>query len=106
MYNATTGISPYYLLYGREAKLPVDHLLGVDFENSDDLVTEHRKRLRAAWTLVESNSEKSAEKRREVHDKKSTPSTINIGSKILIRNHVKGRNKMKDEWKPDPYIVI
>ena len=107
--HATTGISPYYLLYGREPRLPVDHLLGVDFddfENSDDWVTEHRKRLRAAWILAESNSEKSAEKRREVHDKKSTPCAIDIGTKVLIRNHVQGRNKMQDVWKPEPYIII
>ena len=104
--HATTGMSPYYLLYGREPRFPVDHLLGVDFDDFDDWVTEHKKRLRAAWTLAESNSEKSAEKRREVHDKKSTPCAIYIGTKVLIRNHVQARNKMQDVWKPEPYIVI
>ena len=34
--HATKGIFPYYFLYGRESRFPVDHLLGADFENSDD----------------------------------------------------------------------
>ena len=29
-----------------------------------------------------------------------------IGSKVLIRNHVQGTNKMQDAWKPQPNIVI
>ena len=42
-------------------------------------MTEDKKRLRAAWTLAESNSKKGAKKRREVRDKKSTPCAIDIG---------------------------
>lgn len=57
-------------------------------------------------TLAESNSKKSAEKRREVHEKKSTLCEINIGTLALMKNHVQRRKKIQHVSKPKSYIDV
>jgi hypothetical protein len=108
--HATTGLSPFYLLFGREPRLPVDHLLGIKHDsNATDVyewVDSHKKRLNEAFTDALQNTKKSAEKRRELHDRNSTPCAIQVGAKVLVKNHVQGRNKIQDVWKDVPYIVI
>ncbi|CAG2185997.1 unnamed protein product [Mytilus edulis] len=32
--------------------------------------------------------------------------SIEIGSNILLKKHVQGRNKMQDNWHPTPYRVV
>lgn len=108
--HATTGLSPFYLLFGREPRLPIDHLLGLnhdsDTTSADEWLHLHKKRLNKALSEALQNTERSAERRRELHDKSSTPCTIEVGTKVLMRNHVKGRNKIQDVWKAVPYVVI
>ncbi|XP_062575362.1 uncharacterized protein LOC134237285 [Saccostrea cucullata] len=103
------GLTPYFLLYGREPRLPVDYLLGTNKDDVsykvDDWLKSHKEHLQYAWTVAGKNTEKSAEKRREFHERKSIPCSIDVGTKVLIKNHVQGRNKIQDVWKSDPYIV-
>ena len=60
--HSSTGYSPYYLFFGREPRLPVDLLLDVGEEESDfnvdDWVTSHHYRLREAFRLGGSRTEK------------------------------------------------
>ena len=59
VYNATphssTGLSPYYMLFGREPTLPLDHLLGqpsLTVQGQENWVLSHRKRLEEAINLA------------------------------------------------------
>ena len=38
------------------------------------------------------------------HDKSAVSSELEIGSRVLLRNRVKGRNKIEDAWNPTSYI--
>ena len=47
-----------------------------------------------------------AAERKNWHDKSAMSSELEIGSRILLRNHAKGRNKIQDTWNPTSYIVV
>eukprot|EP00794_Sanderia_malayensis_P014549 gene14549-16052_t len=59
--NATTGESPFYLLYGREPRLPIDTALLMPDTNLSSSVAEHRERvvrnLEEAQRIISSNTE-------------------------------------------------
>ena len=70
-YNATphssTGYSPYYLFFGREPRLPIDHLFGADEQSDDDTdpgveqwLTDHHQRMELAFELATGKTEKEA----------------------------------------------
>lgn len=116
IYNATvhslTGYSPYYLFFGREPILPIDLTLGLhkstDDENLpvDDWIQEHRKKTSEASKLALSNTEKSARPRNQQKNKKTSESLIPIGTRVLTRNRIPGRNKIQDTWCSTPYKVV
>jgi len=58
-YNATphpaTGYAPFYLMFGRNAKLPTDFLLGTLEEEPEDWVKVHKKHLELAHQKANEN---------------------------------------------------
>ena len=114
VYNATvhssTGFSPYYLLFGREPTLPIDFILGtLDATQSysvDDWLENHKQRLRQAMERATVNIDKSAQQRCEQHNKDKREAPIDIGTRVLLRNRVQGRNKIQDTWSSTPYKVV
>ena len=114
IYNSTvhssTGYSPYYLLFGREPTLPIDLILGTretsDTTSIDEWLDKHQKRLRNALQNATANTEKSAEQRREQRNKNTKECPIAIGTRVLIRKRVQGRNKIQDTWHSTPYKVV
>lgn len=109
--HSSTGYSPYYLFFGREPRLPVDHLLDVGEEESnfsvDDWVTSHHYRLREAFRLGGSRTEKEALRRARVHNSRARPSDVPVGARVFMRNRgIKGRNKIQDAYDDKPYKVV
>ena len=51
--HSSTGFSPYYLMFAREPRLPIDTLLGVEHDSGMDgssyWLAMHHERLRYAW---------------------------------------------------------
>ena len=47
-----------------------------------------------------------AAERKTLHDKSAVSSDLEMGRRVLLRNRVKGRNKIQDIWNPTPYIVV
>ncbi|XP_052081497.1 uncharacterized protein LOC127719440 [Mytilus californianus] len=114
MYNATphssTGYTPYFLMFGHEPRLPIDNLFHNDMTEIDtDLdiyLANHQKRMTEALKTANENIHKKASERQEVMNRGTDDKTIEIGSNILLKKHVQGRNKMQDNWHPTPYRVV
>ncbi len=112
-YNATrhssTGYSPYYLFFGREPRLPIDHLLGIDDQSEDnhpDLdqwVADHHTQMRPAFELASGKTEKEALRRQQHHNETAKDEDLPI---FLHNRANKGRNKIQDFWADTPHKVI
>ena len=102
--HSTTGYSPYYLLFGTDPILHVDHLLGRyvdDHPPAEDWVAGHQWRLTDAFR----NIERQAALRKARHDARVNDVGIDVGVHVLIRNRIIGRNKIQDAWQSDPYVI-
>jgi transposase InsO family protein len=109
----TTGYSPYYLLYGRESRMPVDITLGVyPDDNGAEIpltkyVSELRERLSHAYNVVNRNITKRGVKNKGLYDKKVRDSIFEPGDMVLMRNvNLHGKIKIADRWENEPYKVI
>ena len=61
--HSTTGYSPYFLFFGREPRLPIDHVLGnghldENIDPSDEWISEHFHRSRDVFKAATKNTEK------------------------------------------------
>lgn len=114
-YNATrhesTGFSPFYVMFGRHPRLPVDVLMGIpeDSEKQDtynDFISNLRERLDFTYKLVNQEATKSREKQKHQYDKKVTSSTLRPGDRVLVKaTSFQGKHKLSYKWEEEPYIV-
>ena len=109
--HSTTSYSPYYLMFGRDPKLPLDHLLGMPSSDEDDQLDEyvasHQRRLRDAFRVASRCSENESLKRRTRNDKSANASDLPVGCRVFVRNvKIRGRSKMQDNWEEEPYRVL
>ena len=111
--NAATGFSPYYLLFGREPRLPVD----VEFElqrggqrgspGESNYISQLRKRLKCAHRKAKHMAQKQQAKHRELYDLKCRGAALDVGDLVLVKQTAwKGRHKIQDRWESGEYQVV
>ena len=108
--HSSTGFSPYYLMFGRSPRLPVDFLLGVEAGRETELATEwvceHQHRLSEAFGQAQKNLKQAAAERKARYDKRIHCVPLKLGDRVLVRDHPIGRAKIQDAWKPETYVVV
>ena len=115
-YNCTaseaTGYSPYYLMFGRQPRLPVDLLLGIrDEEQQQQLeyttyVAALRERLAKAYKVASSTSSRLQRRHKSRYDHRSRGIPVAVGDRVLIKlTGFKGPHKLENQWSKDIYIV-
>lgn len=109
--NEATGYSPYFLMFGREARLPVDVCFGVSADgvsttSHQKYVVKMRRELQAAYQLAQSTAAKMNQDNKERYDHKVRYHCLSPGDRVLIRNlGLKGKHKLADRWRATPYVV-
>ena len=116
-YNCTkysvTGYSPYFLLFGRNPKLPIDIILSEHQEpsnerpNYNNFIQTWNARMKEAFKTAEENIKKrrSADKRqREVP---ATLEPLEVGGRVLVRNLTErgGPGKLCSFWEQKIYRI-
>ena len=115
-YNCTrsevTGFSPFYLLFGRSPRLPVDIMFGLDSESGNidhtTYVDQWRQEMQQAYDIVRENVRKATEKNKRNYDGKVRSSLLCPGDRVLVRNLTPrgGTGKLRNHWEDSVDVVL
>ena len=115
-YNCTrheaTGYTPFYLLFGRTPRLPIDLMFDLTPEQPHgsyrDFVQKWQTDMRQAYNVATSNAQKAAGRSKSYFDKKASGAVLQPGSRVLIRNFTErgGPGKLRAHWEPVTYLVV
>ena len=114
-YNATcstvTGYSPYYLLFGRRSRIPVDYLFPTLCDSPHQTkmevsVVAMQKRLKEAFAVARHLTSDEAAKQRHYYDRKAGAVALQPGDIVMVHtNGFVGKQKVKDRWEDGGFIV-
>ena len=115
-YNCTrsevTGFSPFYLLYGRSPRLPVDMLFNLTSEqgncNHSDYMEKWKQGMEEAYEIARENANKAAVRSKRHYDSKVKSSILQPGDRVLIRNMTPrgGPGKLRSHWEDSIHTVV
>ena len=84
----TTGYTPFFLTYGREARIPADLVYGAPPDEDQraeplhDFVDEQRFRLRESYSIARQELKRHAERRKRDYDLRVRPRHFTVGSMV------------------------
>ena len=114
-YNATcsavTGYSPYYLLFGRKPRIPVDYLFPTLCDSPHQTkmevsVAAMQKRLKEAFTVARCLTSEEVARQCCYYDRKAGAVALQPGDVVMVRTDgFVGKRKVKDQWEDEGFIV-
>ena len=112
--NAATGFSPFFLLYGRAPRLPVDAAFGLDpqtgpgAEDHNQFVQKWKAQMEEAYSIAAKHAAKANERGRRNHDQKVRSSVLHPGDRVLVRNvgRYPGPGKLRSYWEDKLYVIV
>ena len=109
--SAVTGYSPYFLLFGRKARMPVDYLFPT-LHNSphqtkmEVSVAAMQKRLKEAFAVARHLTSQEAAKQWHYYDHKAGAIALQPGDVVVVcTDGFVGKRKVKDWWEDGGFIV-
>ena len=116
-YNCTqhpsTTYSPYFLMFGRQPRPPIDFEMGLpiyvlgDSCSKTRYVQKLKQRLNFAYKKAKEMSQKQAQKYKTSYDKKIKGTQLRFNDIVLVKRVAwKGRHKIQNKWEPSEYVVI
>ncbi|KAK7933215.1 hypothetical protein WMY93_004111 [Mugilogobius chulae] len=115
-YNCTahesTGYAPFYLMFGRIPKLPVDVMFhNAERDNEitdyDSYVKKTRDTLKEALDTAQANADASQRRQARLYNLRVKGTDIEEGDQVLLANKgERGRRKLADRWCSTLYTVV
>ena len=109
--SAVTGYSPYYLLFGRRSRIPVDYLFPTLHDSTHQTkmevsVVAMQKRLKEAFAVARCLTSEEAAKQCHYYDCKAGAVAVQPGDIVMVRtNGFVDNRKVKDRWEDGGFIV-
>ena len=111
--NKSTGFSPFYLMFGRESRLPIDLLFGIELVKEhkttkyDAYVSNWHESMKQAVAIAQKHIDVGKRANVRNYDKKVKMVEVVVGDKVLLKNHEKGgTGKLRSFWEDMVYEVI
>ena len=114
-WNKTTGYSPHYLMFGRDAVLPIDQVFRDVAGSSGEIVQSHQKfvqdwekSMKLAYEIARKNINKSAAYNKNHYDKQATAAALQLGVHVLVQNmrEKEGKPKMRSYYEENIFRVV
>ena len=109
--HSTTGYAPYFLMFGRKPRLPIDVHFGI--ENLSEAkpycvyVDNLRQRLSYAFDRAGEATKKRAAINKRNYDVNARDSCLYPGDRVLVRNlNIRGKHKLSNRWEDHIHRVI
>uniref|UniRef100_A0A3B3HW18 Gypsy retrotransposon integrase-like protein 1 n=1 Tax=Oryzias latipes TaxID=8090 RepID=A0A3B3HW18_ORYLA len=110
--HETTGFAPFYLMFGRVPRLPVDHMFKSVLK--DDNICDYNvyvktlvDDLRSAMLHAQRNIAKEQKHQSDQYNKRVKGLPLSPGDRVLVANkNARGRRKLSDRWEPIIYTVV
>lgn len=116
MYNCTvhetTGYPPFYLMFGRVPRLPVDVLSknilkDPEIGSYDSYVVSLTKDLQEAMAIAQGHIDKEQSRQAELYNHRPKGKSLTTGDQVLVSNtRVRGKGKTADQWESTIYTVV
>ncbi|CAI5682637.1 unnamed protein product [Oreochromis niloticus] len=110
--HETTGFAPFYLMFGRVPRLPVD-LMFRDVLHDDTIcdydtyVKSLMNDLRSAMLQAQEHSTMEQRHQSDQYNRKVKGLPLSLGDQVLLANKgVRGKRKLSDKWEPVVYTVV
>ena len=109
--HPTTGFTPFYLMFGRQARLPVDIVYGTsipDETSTNEYAATLRSSLEEAYDKVRSHMGKKIERQQELYNKKVHGEPFECNDLVWLHSKVVPRGqsrKLHHPWK-GPFRVL
>ena len=109
--SAVTGYSPYFLLFGRKLRMPVDCLFPTLHDSPHQVkmevsVAAMQKRLKEALAVARHLTSQEAARQRCYYDRKAGAVALQPGDVVMVRTDgFVGKRKVKDWWEDRGFIV-
>ena len=111
--NPATGFSPYFLLFGREPRLPVDVEFGLQrggqrgSPGESNYISQLSRRLRFAHRKAKKMAQRQQARHRGLYDLKCRGAALSVGDLVLVKQTAwEGRHKIQDRWEGGEYHVV
>jgi transposase InsO family protein len=110
--NSATGFSPYFLLFGREPRLPLDILLNTykmkQPQSHRQYIANWKSAMSEAYRIASEHAGTRAAIDKKRYDRHAISSTLLPGDRVLVRNNIErgGPGKIRSYWEPSIYKIL
>lgn len=107
---SATGYSPYYLMFGRHPKLPIDLAFGLRTSSDEsstvpEYVQKCQSRFKEAYKVAQETISKEHGYRKKTYDTRVRGACLDKGDLVLIKKNVR-TTKIDPFWENDQFEVL